>query len=166
MSQRADERAKWMAYVEGELGPHHRESADGLVEQREGAEQWANELAVLRGHVVELRMARQVAAFDVADAVMARVVFEQAKERRSKFRAARGIGLAVFAAVAVAAGVAGFVTFRERVVVALAPGADSSGGVEIEADQSSEHAVSVYYVPNGLASTVVLWVDESVEAGE
>jgi anti-sigma factor RsiW len=189
-----DRAMKLMAYADGELEGAEREEVEAWLASDPEAARFANDLANL-GDLVQTGFAasadaKAVAAFDIADAVMAQTretreqraaaVVSLAEARARRPATARVVGGAV-AAMALAASV--FMMARpkdeeamSRAPVAIAPAvASSSGengggpvngtGLDIHVAESAEHSVSVFYLPNDTTSTtsVVLWIDETGE---
>jgi anti-sigma factor RsiW len=178
---------KLMAYADGELEGDERAEAEALLAADPDAQRFVGDLRGLGGVVRlghEERFAGAIASFDVADAVMARVEretpdaavvrpaadivsLEAAREKRAQ---RMKLGAGVVAALAAAAAVIVVARGPAEAPLARTPEpvpADSLSGVGIEVDavESPEHSVSVFYLPraNELGASVVVWVEETGE---
>lgn len=184
-----------MAYADGELDGAARSAVEARLASDPEAARFVAELGGLGGLVREgfevSAEADRVAAFDVADVVMARVANE-ASTTSASVDAARGSVRSLESARArrrapvvpvmvglLAVAAAGFLVLRKPAATPMAgipqpakneavavnePRADGPG-VEVEAVESSGSAVSVFYLPGAseLSTSVVVWVDETGE---
>lgn len=173
----SDRMMKLMAYTDGELDAAEREEVESWLAQDAEAASTAHQLANL-GELVQVgyetsEQARSIAAFDVTDAIMAKV---EAADRVPSLDVARArrqknlrVGGMVAAALALAAAV--FVEMRHkeeqpmaRTVAPAAPVA-AGGDVEVDVAETPGQSIGVYYLPDesSLTTSVVVWVDESGE---
>ncbi len=194
MTLGSEMRTKLMAYADGELSADEQAEVEALVSRDEEAARFVAGLGLLgdaiRGAYQE-RSAAKIEGFDVADAVMARLAASSSPpaanvipigERRSRAwsigeRRSRAwsIGAAVVAVCSAAAAVALYARGPEEAPLATAQPAavptnavepaSEHTGVEVEAVESAEHTVSVFYLPaaNELSTSVVVWVEEKGE---
>ena len=193
MSLSSDNMMKLMAYADGELEGKELEEAHKLLATEGDAARFVEQIASLggileRGH--EARSGKTIAAFDVADAVMARVKDEKVADRpkvvaigsasrtRDGAREKRGTNIKLVGGVAAALALAAsiFIFTQHKTdetpmasgplpgAVAPAPAAvvASGTGVDVSTVNSPGNSVSVFYLPtaNELSTSVVVWVDE------
>lgn len=188
---------KLMAYADGELEGKERLDAEELLATDLDALRFVEQIAGCGNLVGEgyeaSTTAKTVAAFDIADAVMAKVKSESRESKpevapkslvpssrispielaRAKRAQRMKIGGGIAAALAIAAAV--FVYARpSETPMAKGPSitnnpsspASNGPGVDVNAVQTPGQNVSVFYLPsaNELSTSVIIWVDES--AGE
>jgi anti-sigma factor RsiW len=175
---------KLMAYADGELEGAELAEVEAWIATDPDAARFVNQFASL-GELVSVGHAASadasaVAAFDVADAVMAKVVGAAASKpaevvslsaARARRQKSFKVGGAVLAALALAASVLVMARDREDVPMARlpnavtepAPSATSGSGVDVEVVETPGHSVSVVYLPseNSLTTSVLVWVDET-----
>lgn len=191
MSAPFERKMKLMAFADGELDGAERAEVEAWLSGDADARRFVRDLGSL-GDVVRLtheggESARATAAFDVADAVMARIApvaealpipavsttpapvasLDAARAARQSY--AR-VGAATLATFALAASVLLFVRTEEEPLVAAGRAAEvdalaaveSGPGVDVDVDETSGQMVSVFYLPNesSLTTSLVVWVDE------
>ena len=185
MSLSSENMMKLMAYADGELEGADRAEVESLLASDKDAAAFIEQVAGL-GDFVKVghddAHAKAIAAFDVADAVMAKVEAEEKPARkvasladaRAKKASQTRVVAGVVAVMALAASV--FLLARpdetpmgQGKPVAQAnddkPAPSDGPGVEVSANESPGQSVSVFYVPSGneLSTSVVVWVDETGE---
>jgi anti-sigma factor RsiW len=175
---------KLMAYADGELEGADRAEVESLLASDKDAAAFIEQVAGL-GDFVKVghddAHAKAIAAFDVTDAVMAKVEAEEKPARkvasladaRAKKASQTRIVAGVVAVMALAASV--FLLARPDETpmgqgkpvaqVTDKPASSDGPGVEVSANESPGQSVSVFYVPSGneLSTSVVVWVDETGE---
>lgn len=185
---------KLMAYVDGEIDGEERAEVERWLASDERAARFADELSGLGELVTEAYaesdVARSVATFDVADAVLSAVTKESSAAAGADdvaktaplvrhldvARAARArnakIGATLAAALALAASV--FVMTRNGAkeqpmarspssVAQPASYASAEPGVDVDLVETAGDSVRVFYLAseNSPTTSVVVWVDES-----
>ena len=196
MSLTSDDMLKLMAYADGELEGPELEEAQKLLATDPDSVRFVEQIAGL-GDIVSrgygAAAGKTVAAFDVADSVMA--LTKKGNDNVTSLAAARSkanqgrnglkIGAGIAAALALAASFFLFAQHRSDeapmagnstpAVQAVQPGSTSAtvaavsttggSGVTVSTVNSPGNAVSVFYLPtaNELSTSVVVWVDETGE---
>jgi anti-sigma factor RsiW len=181
-----DTMLKLMAYADGELEGAEQVEVEALLASDPDAARFVEDVAGLGDFVKvghEDRDGAAIAAFDVADAVMAKAEAEaprgrgkvvslvDARERRRP--PTRVIG-AVVAVLALAASIFLLARPSETPMGASSGGpvaiatptpqpADAVPPIQVTAVESAGHSVSVFYLPsaNEVSTSVVIWVDET-----
>jgi len=168
---------KLMAYIDGELEGAERAEIEKLLETDAEAMKIVNQMASL-GEVVKA-IQPKAPDIDLTDAIMAKVENEKIDAPPAKVvsisaaKKRRNVGVAVVAALALAASVVVMTRQKDEAPLARAPqnppaetnqvNQSSGPGVEVEAVESPGHSVSVFYLPttNEMSTSVVVWVDET-----
>ena len=179
MSLSSEDMMKLMAYADGELEGAERKDAELLLTTDADAVRFVEQIGGL-GEIVGLGYAssagKTVAAFDIADAVMAaaqRPKVRSLAAAREKKAGGQGlkVGVGLVAVLALAASVFVFAQHRTdetpmaAAPVQVAPVPTSGTGVDVSTVNSPGNSVSVFYLPtaNELSTSVVVWVDETGE---
>jgi anti-sigma factor RsiW len=185
MSLTAERMMTLMAYVDGELEAGDRVAAEAMIASDVDAARFVADLRtqasfVREGH--DDRFAAKIAAFDVAEDVIARldapsrapvVSIGAARSARDKRTARVTVFAGITAALAAAAALALIARGPAEAPLAKgdptrAPaneGPASPASVEVETVQAAGQSVSVFYLPGAseLTTSVVVWVDETGE---
>lgn len=167
-----DRLLKLMAYADGELEGEERAEVEQLIASDERAKRTVAQMRSL-GAVVRATHeadAKNIASFDIADEVMAKLPREAETSNVVPLHAqrARGKVYVGVAILAVAAAVAIFMRgANEEAPIAKGPPAAPVAGdqvnIEVDAVQSPGVSVSVFQMPDegSLTTSVVVWVDET-----
>ncbi|MBX3234414.1 MAG: zf-HC2 domain-containing protein [Labilithrix sp.] len=180
---------KIMAYADGELEGAERAEVERWMREDAEAVLFANDLAELgdfvqTGHRAS-KDAKAIAAFDVADAVMAKVEAEPiekaaesagkvvpigaARAKQAKASSKRGAAMWIAAGLALAASIFLVTRGKEEAPMArtttplVQPSPQNAAAANVTVENPGQ-SVSVFYLPNetnSVTTSVVVWVDES-----